>query len=195
VLAQSIVRRHRVKKQVATMLASQFIDTQTRLLGLWDTHFTPKLHRSVFLHVYNSVTIFNLFILLEEEKQFSSTPGSSSSTQLPDKQYREEQKALYDLLRDYAPEGGINQLYIKWGVDSTGKKRKQHFCDKLFAHPTNVEECKDSAELLCRVIGILPQCEELSRKKMTRKEFNDFIAVNHQKMLATAHNKRSCVLL
>ncbi len=134
---------------------------------------------------------------MEEEKQY--TPTTSSSSTLPqkeqkrEKQYREEQKYMYNMLHDFAPEGGINQLFIKWGVDSTGKKRKQQFCERLFAHPSNFQESIDSAEIISKMTGVYSKCVE-NGKRMTRKEFDEFVAAGHQKMVASSKRGGCCLL-
>lgn len=110
----------------------------------------------------------------------------------------EEQKVIYELLRDYNPEGGINQLYITWGVDSTGKRRKHHFIEKLFVHPSNLQESKNSAEQVCKIAGIYGKCEEYATqsKKLSHKDFDLFVSDTQQKMAATAKSRRRmCVLL
>jgi len=229
VLAQSVVRRHRVKKRIESMLAAQFDEVRMRLLRLWDANLVPKLYRSVFLLVYNSVTISNLFILLEEEKKLSPPNGEASGTPalsplsspLPtqERAFREEQKVIYELLRGYNPPegGGINQLYITWGVDSTGKQRKLHFCEKLFANPTSWQDSRQSAELLCKMASLLPLlCAEVSpaaatplpstssasagesfKKPQTHKDFALFASDCHRKMVAVAKSRGGggCVLL
>jgi hypothetical protein len=239
VITQSVVRRHLVKKQVAVMLSSQFEEIRMKLLRLWDLHHVPKLYRAVFMLVYNSVTvsfffyfyvhcgnyvdpyqISNLFILLEEEKRLSSSAEHSSPPAMQEKVYREEQQFIYELLRGYNPEGGINQLYITWGVDSTGKKRKLHFCEKLFANPTSWQDSFTSAELLCKMATVFSLCEEVvgrsstnssspsasssssgggTRRKrpQTLKDFAVFAVECHQKMVTVANSfgGGGCVLL
>lgn len=107
-----------------------------------------------------------------------------------------EQKYLYHMLNSYQPEGGINQMYIKWNIDSTGRKRKQQLCEVLFAHPKDLKQSMESAELVCRLVGVYQACEEGARKtKYTHKTFLDFVELSRAQLATNVNNRRGCVLL
>ena len=86
-------------------------------------------------------------------------------------------------------------MYIKWNIDSTGKKRKQQICEALFAHPKDLPESMESAELVCRLVGVYQACEEalVSRTKLTHKAFKE--EIERSSMQLANVNNRSCVLL
>jgi hypothetical protein len=149
------------------------------------------LQRHVFIEVNQ---ISNLFVLLEAEKQLQSL-GDPSALQ-NSKHHKDlltEQRYLYQVLNSYHPEGGINQVYVKWNIDSTGRKRKQQICEALFAHPNNLKESLESAELVCKLVGVYKACEEaVCKTKFTHKAFLDEV---ERAQVQLANNKRGCVLL
>ena len=88
-----------------------------------------------------------------------------------------ETKNFYKLLRNYHPEGGINQVYVKWGVDVSGKKRKQKLLSKMYTNNDEYDTCVEYADLLTNVGGIHKACEENANtsKKFKLKEFDEFM--------------------
>eukprot|EP00026_Physarum_polycephalum_P001980 Phypoly_transcript_01984.p1 GENE.Phypoly_transcript_01984~~Phypoly_transcript_01984.p1 ORF type:complete len:956 (+),score=127.35 Phypoly_transcript_01984:107-2974(+) len=196
VRVQSVVRRHQAMVRVGREHLGLFDDVRCRVLQRWNQLHTSKLHRAMFLVSFRSVTIANLLMLLEEEKALDSSAGAS---QAPTKQCKEllaaEQKYLYHMLNSFQPEGGINQVYVKWNVDSTGRKRKQHLCEVLFSHPNNLQESIECAELVCHLVGVYQVCANTVHKtKFTHKMFLDQVEHTRVQLMSNV-NKRSCVLL
>jgi len=197
VRCQAVVRGHRARVQVGQQLQGQFNEVRCRLLAVWDSLLVPKLHRAMFLVACRVVTISNLFVLLEDEKHMRILGDSAGTSQIPKNQtdLLAEQQYLYQMLNSFQPEGGINQMYIKWNIDSTGRTRKQQICEALFAHPGDLKESLESAELVCRIVGVYHTCMEVGHKvKLTHRGLIGEVE-RASVQLANVNNGRGCCVL
>jgi len=205
VLAQSVVRRHLVKHQIRVLLSARFVEIQKDILRLWDKESVSLLRRSAFLLIFSAMTISNFAIHLEELKRLQKPEGESSSSTTKHKANNNNNKValeseyFHTLLGNYHPAGGINQVYVRWGVDATGKNRKRVLVQQMFAKGNSSDDeyiklCVDWADLVMSLVGARKACDERAHaKKFTMKDFDQFIEECEYDVRGKAvGNKKGC---
>jgi len=191
VTAQAAVRRYLAIKRVKEMLANRFQTVRNQLLQLWDNANSSWLRRALFLSTFQNISIRNLLLYVEEGKRLLADERNDTKKELTT-----EEKGLYNKLKAYKPEYGINELFIKWKVDPTGKKRKHRLLKKFFINGTVYEDAKASSDLILAILGMERACEESSiTKPFGMKEFNVFVNTTKKSVAESANSSQKCTVL
>jgi len=189
VTAQAAVRRFLANRKVKEMLGERFLLVGNQLVSLWDASSTSWLRRAIFLGTFHNISVHNLLALQEEGKRLATEEHETKQQLLL------ERKGIYNKLRIYKPPMGVNELYIKWNVDPTGKKRKHQLLHKLLSNGTNYEQVLASSEVLLGILGIQRECETNGNSHaFGLKEFDRHVNTTSKKVVESAQASK-CIIM
>ncbi|XP_020590967.1 kinesin-like protein KIN-7H [Phalaenopsis equestris] len=166
----------------------EFEKLQKEIIELWDACNVPLIHRTYFFLLFNGEPADSIYMEVERrrlsflKKTISQESGNnflSSSI----KNLRRERDMLHRRMMKKLSSKEREQLYRKWGIKLASKQRRMQLARRLWTDTTDIEEIRESALLVAKLIDLLEP--EKALKEMFGLSFTP--QVTHRRSFSWKH--------